>query len=296
MTPSAAPPLSIALDARAELGEGPRWHGSEQCLYWVDIPRNELHRFDPATGRDEIRRFTDPVGCFAFRARGGLVLAMKDGLALLDDWAAEPVPFGEQVFAGRPDLRSNDGRTDPAGRFWVGSVNMAKSARDAALYRIDAAGRWTLIENDMMTCNGAAFNADGTAFRHADTPSHRLRGYAVDPVTGNLSDRRIIHQFVQDKGRPDGGSFDAEGCYWSALFDGGRVVRLSPDGEIMQTVALPVSRPTMIAFGGADLRTAYVTTARSGLSDEALAMQPHAGALFSFPVAVPGLAETPFAG
>ncbi|HWJ70091.1 MAG TPA: SMP-30/gluconolactonase/LRE family protein [Sphingobium sp.] len=288
--------VSIALDARADLGEGPRWHQGEQRLYWVDIARNELHRFDPASGRDEARRFAAPVGCFAFRARGGLVLAMKDGLALLDDWTGEPAPFGDQIFAGRPDLRSNDGRTDPAGRFWVGSVNMAKSAQDAALYRIDAAGHWTLVENDMMTCNGAAFNADGTAFRHADTPTHKLRGYAVDPATGALSGRTVIHAFTQGAGRPDGGSFDAEGCYWSALFDGGRVVRLSPTGEILQTVALPASRPTMIAFGGADLRTAYVTSARTGLSDEALAAQPHAGALFSFPVTVPGLAETPFAG
>jgi sugar lactone lactonase YvrE len=290
------PPVTIALDARAQLGEGPRWHEGEQRLYWVDIARNELHRFDPASGRDEVRRFAAPIGCFAFRARGGLVLAMKDGLALLDDWTAEPVPFGEQIFAGKPDLRANDGRTDPAGRFWVGSVNMAKSARDAALYRIDAAGRWTLIENDMMTCNGAAFNAEGTAFRHADTPSHSLRGYAVDPATGELSSRLIVHEFVHGTGRPDGGSFDAEGCYWSALFDGGRVVRLSPAGEILQTVALPASRPTMIAFGGADLRTAYVTSARTGLSDTALADEPHAGAIFCFPVTVPGLPETPFAG
>jgi len=288
--------VKIALDARAELGEGPRWHGGEGRLYWVDIHRNELHRFDPASGRDEMRRLAQPVGCFAFRRGSGLVLAMKDGLALLDDWTGEPVPFGDQPFAGKPDLRCNDGRTDPAGRFWVGSVNTAKSARDAALYRVGADGIWTLLENEMLTCNGAAFDAGGTAFRHADTPSHAVRGYDVDPTTGDLSNRRIIHQFIQGAGRPDGGSFDAEGCYWSALFDGGRVVRLSPEGEILQTIALPVSRPTMIAFGGADLRTAYVTSARAGLPEEALAKQPHAGAILAFRVDAPGLPETPFAG
>ncbi|MBT2188701.1 SMP-30/gluconolactonase/LRE family protein [Sphingobium nicotianae] len=289
-------PVSIALDARASLGEGPRWHGGEQRLYWVDIDARELHRFDPATGTDEVRRFDQPVACFAFRKAGGLILAMKDGLALLEDWDGTPVPFGNQIFAGKCDIRFNDGRTDPAGRFWVGSVNMTKSARDAALYRVDPDGTISWVEGDMLTCNGAAFNAEGTVFRHADTPSHALRGYDVDPVAGTLSGRRIVHQFEQGKGRPDGGSFDAEGCYWSALFDGGRVVRLSPEGEILQTVTLPASRPTMIAFGGADLRTAYVTTARSGLSDADLAAQPHAGALFSFPVAVPGLPEPPFAG
>lgn len=290
------PTVSVALDARAELGEGPRWHGGERRLYWVDINRCELHRLDPATGRDEVRRFAAPIGCFAFRAQGGLLLAMKDGLATLADWEDEPVPFGPQIFADKPDLRFNDGRTDPAGRFWVGSVNMAKSARDAALYRVDADGTMLLVENDMLTCNGAAFDAKGTAFRHADTPSHALRGYVADPATGTLSGRRIVHQFAQGTGRPDGGSFDAEGCYWSALFDGGRVVRLSPDGEILQTVPLPVSRPTMIAFGGADLRTAYVTSARTGLSDADLAAQPHAGAILCFPVDTPGLAETMFGG
>jgi sugar lactone lactonase YvrE len=155
--------VGIALDARAELGEGPRWHGAERRLYWVDIARNELHRFDPATGADEVRGFEAPVGCFAFRAGGGLLLAMKDGLAVVDDWDGAIRPFGEQLFRDRPDLRFNDGRTDPAGRFWAGSVNMTKNARDAALYRVDADGTIELVEGGMLTCNGAAFDAAGTA-------------------------------------------------------------------------------------------------------------------------------------
>jgi sugar lactone lactonase YvrE len=290
------PPISIALDARADLGEGPRWHAAERKLYWVDILRCELHRLDPETGRDEVRVFDQPIGCFAFRRAGGLLLAMKDGLATLSDWDASPEPFGEQIFADRPDLRFNDGRTDPAGRFWVGSVNMAKSAQDAALYQVDPDGSITEIEGGMTTCNGAAFNTDGTAFHHADTPSHALRGYDVEPSTGALRNRRIIHQFEHGTGRPDGGSFDADGCYWSALFEGGRVVRLSPDGELLQTVDLPISRPTMISFGGQDLRTAFVTTARAGLNEEQLEREPHAGAIFTFRVDVPGLAEVPFSG
>lgn len=288
--------VEIALDARAELGEGPRWHGAERRLYWVDIARNELHRFDPVTGADEARRFDAPVGCFAFRAAGGLLLAMKDGLALLDRWEGDPRPVGEQLFLDKPDLRFNDGRTDPAGRFWVGSVNMTKSARDAALYRVDPDMSIHFIEGGMLTCNGAAFTADGTAFRHADTPSHELRAYTADPVAGSISNRRIVRRFPEGRGRPDGGSFDAEGGYWSALFDGGRVVRLDDEGEILATVELPVTRPTMIVFGGEDLRTAYVTSARTGLSDEQLGQQLHAGAIFAFRVDVPGLPEIPFAG
>ena len=278
----------------AKLGESPMWSVAEQKLYWVDIDARELHRFDPATGFDECRSFADPVGCFAFVEGGGLLLAMKAGFALLDNWDADPRPFGAQLFADRPDIRFNDGRTDPAGRFWAGSVNMAKSAQDAALYRLDGDGMVTEMEGDMLTCNGAAFTADGRRFFHADTPSHAVRAYDCDPATGTLSGRHILHQFVHGTGRPDGGSADAEGCYWSALFDGSRVVRLAPDGTLLAEVALPAKRPTMIAFGGDDLRTAYVTTARTGLSEEALGAQPHAGAIFSFRVDVPGVPEAPF--
>lgn len=286
--------IRMVLDARAELGEGPRWHGGEKKLYWVDIARNELHRFDPATGLDEHCRFDVPIGCFAFRRAGGFLLAMKDGFATFADWDAQPEPFGEQIFAHRPDIRFNDGRTDPSGRFWAGSVNMAKSAHDAALYRLDADGGITEVEGGMLTCNGAAFTADGSRFFHADTPTHAARAYACDPANGALSDRSILHQFPMGEGRPDGASVDAEGCYWTALFDGGRVVRLSPSGEILQEVALPAKRPTMIAFGGEDLRTAYVTTARTGLGEKDLAAQPLSGAIFAFEVDVPGLPEWPF--
>lgn len=282
----------LILDARAMLGEGPRWHANEGRLYWVDIERRELHRFDPATGRDESRSFAAPVGCFAFRKSGGLLLAMKDGCATIDDFDAEPVPFGDQVLAGRADLRFNDGRVDPAGRFWAGSVNMAKSAHDAGLYRIDPDGLVVEIEGGMLTANGAAFTTDGARFHHADTPTHALKAY--DVADGTLSNRRVLHQFPMGEGRPDGGSFDVEGCYWSALFDGARVVRLSPVGEILAEMQLPVSRPTMIVFGGEDGRTAFITSARTGLSDEALASQPLAGGLFSFRVEVPGVPEWRF--
>jgi sugar lactone lactonase YvrE len=275
----------LILDARAALGEGPRWQSEEGRLYWVDIARNELHRFDPASGTDEKRVFDQPVGCFAFRREGGLLLAMKDGFATIDDWDAEPVPFGDPVLAGKADYRFNDGRTDPWGRFWVGSVDMTKKTGEAALYRLDADGRVTWIEGEMLTCNGAAFSADGSRFTHANTPSHALRIYDVE--NRKLTNRRVFHQWPIGEGRPDGGSFDEAGFYWTALFDGGRVARLSPGGEIVAEVALPVSRPTMIAFGGDDRRTAFVTSARRE-------HEPMSGGIFSFRVELPGVEEWPF--
>lgn len=286
--------LRCVLEARAELGEGPRWHSDEQRLYWVDIACNELHRLDPATGRDECRIFDDPVGCFAFVDGGGLILAMKNGFALLRDFHGKPEPFGQQILAGQPELRFNDGRTDPQGRFWAGSVNTAKSARNAALFRLDGDGSIRQVEGGMLTCNGAAFSPDGKRFFHADTPSHAVRVYDFDEESGTIANGQIFHQFPLGGGRPDGASTDAEGCYWTALFDGGRVARLSPDGEIWAEIALPAPRPTMICFGGSDYRTAYVTTARTGLSAEALERDPLSGSIFSFEVDVPGIAETAF--
>lgn len=265
-------------------------------LYWVDIGRCELHRFDPAKETDEKLTLDQPVGCFAFTSDGGLLLGMKDGFARMARWSSRPEPFGEQILAGSAHLRMNDGRTDNQGRFWAGSVDMKKEARDAALYCLEPDGTIRTIENAMLTCNGAAFSNHGKRFFHTDTPSHAVRSYDVDGAAGVLRNRHIFHQFPQGHGRPDGGSADADGHYWTALFDGGRVVRLSPEGEIVQTVDLPVSRPTMIAFGGDDLRTAYVTTARTGLDTAQIEQEPLAGSIFCFRVETPGLPERPFGG
>ena len=294
------PPITPAFDHAATLGESPRWHAGEGRLYWVDIDVGEVLRARPGEAVEHWS-IAQPAACLAFRAGGGLLIGGKAGLLAADEWRGDLTPFGEQMLKGRDDYRLNDGRTDPAGRFWVGSMDEAKLTHDAALYRVTPAGEVTRAAGGMTTCNAAAFTADGRRFMHADTATHALRRYDVDPTTGGLSNERLFHQFERGGvgpglGRPDGGSFDSEGCYWSALFDGWRVVRLSPGGEIVAEVALPVQRPTMIAFGGTDHRTAYVTTARKGLDEAALLEQPLAGAVLSFPVDVPGVPEFAFAG
>jgi sugar lactone lactonase YvrE len=288
--------VRVLIDARASLGEGPRWHAEERRLYWVDIDRCELHCTDPVNGTDAVRTFNDPVGCFAFRAGGGLILAMKDGAALIDHWDDEPRPFGPQFMAGRPHHRFNDGCTDAQGRFWVGNLTKDKANPDAVLVRYDADGRMHEMLGGMTTCNGAAFSADGRFFYHSDTPTHAVRRFAVDPDGGTLGPPTLLHQFPHGHGRPDGGCFDVDGYYWCALFDGGRVVRIAPDGRIDRSIAVPATRPTMIALGGDDFRTAFVTSATTGLDAAALAREPHAGALFTFRVDVPGFPIPPFAG
>lgn len=288
--------VDLLLDARALLGESPRWHADEQRLYWVDIDAHRIHRTDPATGATDMMQLDQPVGCVAPRAGGGLIVGLKDGCALIDAWGDTPRAFGPQMLAGIAEQRCNDACVDAAGRLWVGSVTSDKANPAAALYRLDPGGSLTAMLGGLLTSNGAAFSPDGRIFYHADTPTHALRAYAVDPATGALGEGRLFHQFEMGKGRPDGGTVDADGCYWSALWDGWRVVRLSPAGELLQTVELPVQRPSMIALGGADLCTAFVTSAGKGLTDTDRAAQPHAGGLFTFRVDVPGIVQPAFAG
>jgi sugar lactone lactonase YvrE len=288
--------VQLLLDAGALLGESPFWHAAEARLYWVDIEGRKIHRTDPATGTDETMDLAEQVGCIAPRAGGGLVAALENGCALIDGWGAAPRPFGPAVLADKPEQRFNDGRVDAAGRLWVGSLTSDKANPAATLYRLDPDGSLTEIGGGLTTSNGAAFSPDGRTFYHADTPTHAIRAYDVDPAAGTLSNGRIFHQFEFGNGRPDGAAVDAEGCYWSALWDGWRIVRFSPAGELLQTVELPVQRPTMLAFGGADLQTAFVTSAGKNLTDAERARQPNAGGVFTFQVDVPGLTQPAFAG
>lgn len=288
--------VQLLLDARALLGESPFWHPVENRLYWVDIEGRKIHRTDPATGTDEVMELDEQVGCIAPRAKGGLVAALENGCALIDNWGAAPRRFGPAVLTDKPHQRFNDGRVDSAGRLWVGSLTSDKPKRDATLYRLNPDGALTEIFGGLMTSNGAAFSPDGRVFYHADTPTHSVHAYDVDPATGALGGKRLFHRFPEGLGRPDGAAVDAEGCYWSALWDGWRVVRISPAGELLQTVDLPVQRPTMLAFGGPDLKTAFVTSAGKNLTEEERNAQPHAGGVFTFAVDVPGLAQEMFGG
>jgi sugar lactone lactonase YvrE len=290
------PKVELAADAKASLGECPRWHAGERALYWVDIPEQKLCRTDPASGETVARRFDQPIGCFAFRQAGGLILAMKDGFARLDRFDGEVEPYGPQVVEGRPDIRFNDGRADARGRFWAGTMNMAKTAPDGALYRLDPDGAVSERVRGVMTANGLAFSPDGETLYWTDTPRHTIWAFDYDLRRGALANQRVFHEFPQGHGRPDGASVDEEGCYWVALYDGGRVVRLSPKGETLQEVEIPARFTTMIGFGGDDLMTAFVTTARRGLDEAELARTPHAGGVFRFEVDVPGMAEFEFTG
>lgn len=298
MTTAAAPTSSsknvaLALDARALLGECPRWSVREQALYWVDIAAHTLNRFDPATGESTARVFAEPVACFAERRGGGFVLAMRNRFALLDHLFADPRWLGEVVDVP-PEGRFNDGRCDHAGSFLAGTIDF--NASHGALYRVSAAGDVQPLAHGVRSANGLAFSPDGRRMYWSDTRNHIVRAYPYDSSRNELGTAETFAEFAPGSGRPDGASVDAEGCYWSALYDGGRVVRFAPDGRRLAEVAIPARHATMLAFGDDDLRTIYVTTARQQLAADELRRHPHSGGIFSFRVTVPGLPEPMFAG
>lgn len=278
------------------LGESPLWHPQEQVLYWCDIPGRRLHRLDPASGASQRWDFDCEPACCAPVLGGGLLLGMRDGL-----WHFDTVK-GQRTLLAKPPYkpaqeRFNDGKCDPQGRFWVGTIYEPREPALAALYRWqpDALDK---MADGITVSNGLAWSADGRVMYWSDTKAHTIYAFDFDPAGGSLSARRVFATFApkqagqdlaQYGGRPDGAAVDAEGCYWVAMFEGQRVLRLSPQGEVLQEVVLPVRCPTMPCFGGADLRTLYITTARENRPADELATQPLAGCVLALRVDVPGL-------
>ena len=288
-------PFECVLDVKASLGECPLWSVDEQALYWVDINAPALNRFDPASGANAAWPMPQSIGCFALRERGGFVVALRDGF-----WLVDPDGTLDRRIALAPydpaHHRFNDGRADLRGRFWAGSMNERRDAGTAALYCLDPDSTLTAMIANVMISNGLAFSPDSRTMYHTDTPTRVVWAWDFDLASGAIANRRVFAQFSGETDRPDGAAVDREGCYWSAFYRGGKVVRISPRGERLAEYPVPAMCPTMCAFGGSDLKTLYVTTARQQRDAEELARLPQSGGIFAMQVDVPGLPEPKFAG
>jgi sugar lactone lactonase YvrE len=290
-----ASPFACVLDVKANLGECPVWSADEQALYWVDINAPSLNRFDPARGSNDAWPMPQSIGSFALRASGGFVAALRDGV-----WFVDRNGGLERKIAAAPydpaHHRFNDGRADPQGRFWAGSMNEKRDASSAALYRLSSDLELVCVLDDITISNGLAWSPDGRTMYHADTSARAVRAYEFDSARGEPANGRVFAHFDGETDRPDGAAVDSEGCYWSAFYRGGKLVRLSPQGSLLAEYAVPAMCPTMCAFGGDDLRTLYVTSARQMREADELARLPLSGGLFSMRVDVAGLPEPKFAG
>lgn len=268
------------------LGEGPLWSPTEGFLWWVDIKRAKLHRHNPRTGNT--RRYDLPLRASVLAlSDGGLIMAGDLEIGRYDT-ATEY--YRRICSLNEPDgFRTNDGGMAPDGSFWFGTMDDSETEVEGQYYRLRpdlTVERIGLPE--VLVTNTMQFSPDRKTFYTCDSAEQMILAFDYDLETGGLSHRRVFASTLDAGCYPDGSAVDAEGYLWNAQWAGSRVVRYAPDGSIDQIVKLPVSRPTSCAFGGPDLTTLYITSARIGLSDAALDRQPMAGSLFAIDVDTPG--------
>ncbi len=285
----------LVLDCRNHHGEGIFWNPQDRRAWWTDIEGRTLWWFDPVSGQSGSHDMPDRVCCFAPRARGGLIVAFAQSVAFYDLETAQSdtiAPFEPD----NPGTRLNDGRTDRQGRLVAGGMNEVTGAADSSVVRIDPDGTLTPLIEGVSCANSICFSVDGRTMFFADTPERTLRAYDYDADTGALGAARIHAEFASEPGLPDGSCVDAEGGVWNAAWEGRRVVRVAPNGEIDQIIDVPVWKPTCCAFGGPDLDTLFITTSRLMSDEETLRREPASGGLFAFKPGFHGVKDTPFAG
>ncbi|VVE46816.1 SMP-30/gluconolactonase/LRE family protein [Pandoraea fibrosis] len=283
------------------VGESPLWRPDEQALYWVDIPAKQLHRVTPADGERRQWTFPEQIACFSFDAFGTLLAGCETGLFAVrlgapgviaaSDWQRVAAP----AFPA-PGMRFNDGRCDRQGRFWAGTMvqDMSLASDAGALFRFDAEGRLSApLVDGLVTQNGLGFSPDSRTMYLSDSHPTRRRVWAFDfdADSGAISAQRLFVDMNQYPGRPDGAAVDADGGYWTCANDGSRLLRFTPAGALDREIVLPVSKPSMCAFGGRDFDTLFVTSIRPGTG-----ANEHDGHVFAVRCGVQGLPEAPYAG
>jgi sugar lactone lactonase YvrE len=285
--------VEVAFEAGDILGEGPVWSVVEQALYWVDIQRPSLQRFQPEDGTHNIWPMPSQIGSYALRQAGGFVVALQSGLAFFDPETAEFTALIDPE-SDIPETRFNDGKCDRQGRFWAGTMGSKEERPLGSLYRLDADHSLHTVRRDVAVSNGLGWSPDNRTMYYADSPTYNIYAFDFEPETGALSNERIFAH--HKKGFPDGLTVDSEGFVWSARWDGWQVIRFAPDGRIDRIIEMPVQRPTSCIFGGPELRHLYITSASTGLREDELARQPLAGHVFVVEADVTGLPEPLFAG
>jgi xylono-1,5-lactonase len=285
--------IQCIADVQAVLGEGPVWVAREAALYWLDIKGLKIFRLGDDGTRSEWPTHLR-IGSLAPRRSGGFIAGTEDGIAIVDP-VADRFEIVANPESDLPDNRFNDGKVDRRGRFWAGTMDDAEKAASGTLYCVDPDLTWSAIDSSYKVTNGPAFSPSGDTMYHNDSARQVTYAFDMDSA-GNAANRRTFLQFGAGDGYPDGMTVDSEGYLWIAFWGGWCLRRYSPDGEWVETIKMPVQRPTSCAFGGRDLDRLYVTSASIGLDDDALKMQPNAGGLFMFTPGVRGLADVPFDG
>ena len=281
--------------AETILGEAPFWHVGEAALYWVDIDGKAVLRYDPTSGARTVFPQDHEIGCIIPKKAGGFVAGMDVGLAHLSSDLTTVEVFAAPEY-DMPRTRFNDGQCDRRGRFWVASADRIETEPLGAIYRVNGYGEVSCVISDIIVGNGLAWSPDNRTMYFADTGRGTIYALDYDVETGNADNKRTFKQVDDRYGYPDGLSVDAEGYLWSAHWNGWRVTRYDPDGEIERVIEMPVPNVTSLTFGGLDMGSLFVTTARLELNEAQLAAAPLSGGLFVLEPGVKGLPEELFAG
>jgi L-arabinonolactonase len=280
--------------ANALLGEGPIWDSRVGVLYWIDIQRPAVFRFDPILGQTGLWPLTRPIGCVATAySECRLVFADADGLGFLNlsTGEIERIASPESELPGN---RFNDGKVDRHGRLWAGTMHSACKESSGSLYRLDSDGCVRRMATGFICSNGLGWSPDDRIMYFTDSMRRTIWAYEFNSEEGEIGERYVFATFFDDDGVPDGLTVDVQGFVWCAVWDGWRVVRFAPDGKIDREIRMPVQRPSSCTFGGPDLKTLYLTSASVELDWNAIKRGPLAGGLFALECDVGGVYQTPF--
>lgn len=288
--------VKLLVDVRAQVGEGAIWEPKKKVLYWIDIMSSMLYEYNPKTGENKSYNVGQHVGTVVPRKSGGLMLSLYDGFAAFDPDSGRVTLIADPE-ADIPDNRFNDGKCDPAGRFWAGTMAYSNQTTQGSLYRMDTDLSVHKMLGNIAISNGIVWTADKKTMYYIDTYAYNVRAYDYNNKTGDIKNERVVIKVRKNMGGPDGMAIDAEGMLWVAHFGGSCVRRWDPNtGKVLDKIDLPCKQITSVAFGGKDLDILYITSAAIGLSDEALQATPLAGSLFQANPGVKGAPTFAFAG
>lgn len=272
--------VELILDVKAELGEGPSWDADSNVLYWVDILGKCIHTYEPTTGKTGMIQLHEHIGAVVPKKGGGFAAVLQSGFYEVD-LPSEKLTAIADPEEHLPNNRFNDGKCDPKGRFWAGTMPYDGEEGKGNFYVLEPNGHVKKVLDNITCSNGIAWNPENTTMYYIDTPTRQVAAFDYDLETGEISNRRVAVEIPQGMGVPDGMTSDVEGNIWVAHWGGYRVTKWNPNtGEMLDSIPIPAPQVTSCVFGGNNMDELYITTARTGLDEETLREYPHTGGLF----------------